>query len=264
MSQCVKIVFLQNFGFIKNEVFDLALNPPYFSFFVFFFCFLVYAFAGKKTVLPPKRGHFCVLLFCVSLCFSLAFLSLLLFHFLFLFFVFWLSLSLSLLFFSCFLPFCFSFLHLLLAFSFCFVCFFVSRCYFVLVSFLFFCVLSCLLSIIMFDLFLLCILFSCCCCFFVLLAFLFCYVLIFGNLSKTSLKNGNCKTAKTRNAEKKEKTDILTRAISTIMFTNSVFFSFLCFFMFCIFAENTIKTGVSAPPKKKTQKNYKLTGPSIS
>ena len=63
------------------------------------------------------------------------------------------------------------------------------------------------------------------------------------------------KTAKMKNAEKK--TDILTRAVSTIVFTNSVFFSFLCFFKFCIFAENTIKIGVSAPPqKKKTQKKH--------
>ena len=60
------------------------------------------------------------------------------------------------------------------------------------------------------------------------------------------------KTAKMKNAEKK--TDILTWAVSTIVFTNSVFFSFLCFFQFCIFAENTIKIGVSAPPKQKKQK----------
>ena len=66
-----------------------------------------------------------------------------------------------------------------------------------------------------------------------------------------------------------EKTDTLTRAISTIVFTNSVCFSFLCFFKFCIFAENTIKIGVSAQKKnkknKKNNKFYKLkTGPSIS
>ena len=65
------------------------------------------------------------------------------------------------------------------------------------------------------------------------------------------------KIAKMKNAEKK--TDILTRAISTIVFTNSVFFSFLCFFKFCIFAEDTINIGVSAPPKKKknTKKKQK-------
>ena len=46
-----------------------------------------------------------------------------------------------------------------------------------------------------------------------------------------------------------EKTDILTRTVSTGVFTDSVFFfSFLCFFQFCIFAENTIKIGVSPPP----------------
>ena len=57
-------------------------------------------------------------------------------------------------------------------------------------------------------------------------------------------------------------TDILTRAVSTIVFTNSVFFLFLCFFIFCIFAENTINIGVSANPKNTF---YKLKiGPSIS
>ena len=66
-----------------------------------------------------------------------------------------------------------------------------------------------------------------------------------------------------KNAQKK---DILTRAVSTGVLTNSVFFSFLCFFKFCIFAENTIKIGVSAKTKnKKNNTFYKLkTGPSIS
>ena len=72
------------------------------------------------------------------------------------------------------------------------------------------------------------------------------------------------KTAKIKNAEKK--TDILTRTVSTGVFTNSVFFCFLCFFQFCIFAENTIKTGVSAPKKQKKLKKNKIlklkTGPS--
>ena len=55
-----------------------------------------------------------------------------------------------------------------------------------------------------------------------------------------------------------EKTDILTKVVSTVVFTNSVFVSFLCFFQFCIFAENTIKIGVSAPPppKKKQKKKH--------
>ena len=66
------------------------------------------------------------------------------------------------------------------------------------------------------------------------------------------------KTAKMKNAEKM---DILTKAVSTVVFTNSVFVSFLCFFQFCIFAENTIKIGVSAPPppKKKKKKTKKIT-----
>ena len=66
-----------------------------------------------------------------------------------------------------------------------------------------------------------------------------------------------------------KKKDTWTRAISTIVFTNSVFFLFCVSLNFVFFAENTIKIGVSA--KKKTKKNkqinkfYKLkTGPSIS
>ena len=59
-----------------------------------------------------------------------------------------------------------------------------------------------------------------------------------------------------KNAQKK---DILTKAVSTKVLTNSVFFSFLCFFKFCMFAENTIKTGVSAQKQKEknTKKNKK-------
>ena len=86
----------------------------------------------------------------------------------------------------------------------------------------------------MLDLFLLCILFSGCCCF---LFFLLCYLLFFFDFWKPvkniSEKMEIGKTTKMKNAEKK--TDILTRAVSTVVFTNSVFFSFLCFFNFCMF-----------------------------
>ena len=61
----------------------------------------------------------------------------------------------------------------------------------------------------------------------------------------------------------KKKTDILTRAVSTIVFTNSVFFLFCVSLNFAVFAENTIKIGVSAPPPKKKTKNLALKiGPS--
>ena len=64
------------------------------------------------------------------------------------------------------------------------------------------------------------------------------------------------KTAKIKNAEK---TDILTRAVSTVVFTNSVFFSFLCFFQFCIFCWKHYKNrGFSQKKKKKQQKNNKI------
>ena len=94
--------------------------------------------------------------------------------------------------------------------------------------------------------------------FFVFVAFIFCYFSNFGNLSKNiSEKMEIGKTAKMKNAEKK--TDILTRTVSTGVFTNSVFFSILCFFKFCMFAESTIKIGVSPPPlpKKNQKKNKK-------
>ena len=64
-----------------------------------------------------------------------------------------------------------------------------------------------------------------------------------------------------------KKTEILTRAVSTIVFTNSAFFLFCVSLNFAFLAENTIKIGVSAPPPKKKKKNkfYKLKiGPSIS
>ena len=74
----------------------------------------------------------------------------------------------------------------------------------------------------------------------------------FGYLSKNISQNfGHCKKTKMKNAEKK---DILTRAVSTGVLANSVFFcfSFWCFFDFACFAESTIKIKVSA---KNTKKN---------
>ena len=50
-----------------------------------------------------------------------------------------------------------------------------------------------------------------------------------------------------KNAEKKA--DILTRAVSTGVLTNSVFFSFWCVFKFACFAESTIKIVVSGKNK---------------
>ena len=66
------------------------------------------------------------------------------------------------------------------------------------------------------------------------------------------------KKPKMKNAQKK---DILTKAVSTKVLTNSVSLNF------AFFAENTIKIGVSAKKKeKKTQKKTKnlalKTGPS--
>ena len=82
------------------------------------------------------------------------------------------------------------------------------------------------------------------------------------------------KATKMKNAEKKKRTfwrELLAQLCSQIVSFLKKFFCFLCFFNFCMFAENTIKIGVSAPPppppKKKNNNNkfYKLkTGPNIS
>ena len=60
--------------------------------------------------------------------------------------------------------------------------------------------------------------------FLVFVAFIFCIFLNFGYLSKTSLKKMEiAKNPKMKNAQKK---DNLTRAVSTGVFTNRVFFLF--------------------------------------
>ena len=76
-------------------------------------------------------------------------------------------------------------------------------------------------------------------CFLVVVVFLFfllCYFVVFFDFWKPvkniSEKMEIGKTAKMKNAQK---TDILTKTVSTVVFTNSVFVSFLCFFQFCIF-----------------------------
>ena len=133
----------------------LALNPPYlffcFLFFLFFLLPCLYLLLIGKHSFPPKKGNFCLFI-CVFLCFSLA--------------LFWASPFFPFLFIcpslvSFFLP---SFLVFHLSFRF-FLFLFVwfalgSRCCF---SFSACCLL--LFWIIMFDLCLLCILFSSSCCF---------------------------------------------------------------------------------------------------
>ena len=126
-----------------------------------------------------------------------------------------------------------------------------------------FCFSACCLAlfwIIMFDFLLLCILFSSSWCFWFLLFSYLVFFLILTTYQKTSLKILEiAKKTKMKNAQKK---DILTRAVSTGVLTNSVFFLFLCFFKFCSFAENTIKIGVSAPQKRK-KKHKKKQKPSV-
>ena len=219
---------------------SLGPKPSLFSFcfFVFGFviCFAFFVFNRKTLCFSPKKG---ILLF-IILCFPLFILSLFGASSFFTFFFF-----VSLVFFSFFLPFCFSFLYLVLAFSFCYV----SFIFLGVLLFLFFCLLSCfvlnhnLRFVFALHLGFLILLF------FVFVAFIFCYFLIFGNLSKTSLKKNMeiLKTTRIKNAEK----DILTRAISTGVFTNSVFFLLCVSFNFAFLADNTIKIGVSAKNKNK-------------
>ena len=231
-------VFFDFFGGFKGQVRwpegppHLALNPPYFLFvFVFFgFCFFFLCFPflffsiDKKTCFPPKKGPF-LFIFSVSLSFSLAFFVLPPF-------IPFLVLCLSLVLF--FLPSCFSFylsgscFFFLLCLLFCFKMFF---------CFCFFCLLSCVVLnhniSFLFALHLVFLLLL----FFVLLALFFWYFLILGNQSKNiSEKHGNSKQQKSK---MQKKTDILTRTVSTIVFTNSVFFCFFCFFQFCIFLLKT-------------------------
>ena len=104
----------------------------------------------------------------------------------------------------------------------------------------------------MFDFFLFCILFSCCCCFLFLLLWYFVFFDFWLPIKNISQKIGNCKKNKNDKCRKK---DTGTRAVSTSVLTNSVYFSFLCFFKFCTFAENTIKIGVSAKKEKTQKKN---------
>ena len=106
------------------------------------------------------------------------------------------------------------------------------------------CFSSCLLLLVVFGF----------CCFHILFFFDFNY------LSKNiSEKIGNCKTPKSENCTKK---DILTRAVSTGVLTNSVFFSFLCFFKFCTFCLKHYKNrGFSQ--KKGTKKHKKNKKPSV-
>ena len=180
------------------------------SLFLFVFCVLFFAFLSslsiENPVLPLKRAF--LFICCVSLCFSLAFLwPPPFFHFLFL------CLSLVCLF---FLPSCFSCQFLVLAF--CFALFASSFkmlfCFAVLI-------LSCFVlnhnlryvSDLHFFLLLLLLLF-------VLL------VVVFGCLSKTPLKHW---ILQKRHDEKCRNTDLFSRAITTSVLTNSVYFFIFVF-----------------------------------
>ena len=204
----------------------LALNPPYLFvlFFFGFLCLFFICFLIGKPCFSPKKGNFCLFI-CVSLCFSFAlfgpppFFSLSLS----------LSLSLSCYFLSSILPVFFISLSGSL-FLFLFGLLLGSRCYVVFLFLLvvFFCFeSSCLIYFCFVSCFLLLVVLGFCC--FPILYF-FEFWLPIKNISENI---GNCK--KKNKNEKCTKKDILTRAVSTGVLTNSVIFSFLCFFKFCIF-----------------------------
>ena len=54
----------------------------------------------------------------------------------------------------------------------------------------------------------------------------------------------------------RKKTDIWQEQLAHVC-SQIVSFFFLCFFQFCIFAENTIRIGVSAKKQKKNKNNKK-------
>ena len=164
-----------------------SLGPkPSLVSFVVFFAFLSW-FLIEKPVFSPQKGHFCCSLFCVSLCFFLAFLGPPHFSLS-------LSLSLSCSFLSSFLPFCFSFLYLVLVFL--FVCFYISSCF----LFLFFCLSSCFVLNHNLRFVLLCILFSRCCCFLPLSYFVIFWFL--ETYQKHLWKHGNSKNSKNEKRRK--------------------------------------------------------------
>ena len=155
---------------------------------------------------------------------------------------------------------CCSFQFLVLALHCCFDCFLfqdVPLCVCVCA-----CVAACCLAlfwITILDLLLLCILFSCC-----WFSFVFCfgmfYLLIFGYQSKTSLDKLEIWNPPKWKMQRKKK-NFLTRAISTGVFTNSVFFFFACL-QIVHFCWSTIEIEASSPRNKKCC--ALKTGPSIS
>ena len=93
-----------------------------------------------------------------------------------------------------------------------------------------------------------------CCCFFVFCCF---GILLFFDfwrpIKNISEKMEIPKTAEMKNAEKM---DILTRAVSTVVFTNSVFFLLCVSLSFACFAGSTIKIRASATKKNKKATHF--------
>ena len=177
-------------GEVARRATSLGPKPSlFYSCFFLFLCFSLLSFLcffliDKKPVIPLKKGilvvHPCVFPF-VSF---KPFWGLLLFHFLFL--------GVSLVIF--FRLFCFSFLYFGSCFFFLFCLFFLSSCSSV---FFFFCLLSVFLNHSLRFVFALHLVFLLLFFLFVFVAFIFCYFLNFGNLSKNiSEKHGNSKNSK--------------------------------------------------------------------
>ena len=259
------LLFLEGLrpGEVAQRATSLGPKPSFLFVFVFFFCYLLsflrfpfFDLNWKPCFLLPRKAivvHFSVFPF-VSL---LPFLGIPLLHCLFICLSLSLSLSISLVFFS-FLASCFSCQFLVLVFviglfAFCFKnCFSpgLLSCFVLNHNLRFVFILHLLLLLLSLFLF---------CCFHI-----FClFFLIFGYLWKTSLKIMEIWKKKTK-MKNTGKTDILTRAISTGVFTNSVCVClcacFLCFLNICIFGNfcwKLYKNGFHPPPPKKKRK-YKF------
>ena len=220
---------------------SLGPKPSLFFIFLFFFsllsflCFPFLVFNWKPLFSSPQKT---VLLF-IFLCFPL-FLFSLFWASPFFTFSFSLSLSLSLLFVSFFLASCFSCQFLVLAFCYWFVCVLFQD----VLLFLFFCLLSCfVLNHNLRFAFILHLL---------LLLFLFWLISYFLFLLWQPLKNISEKwNFENRKNETCRKTDILTRTVSTGVFTNGVSFSLMCFFKILHFCWKHRIWGFSKKEKTK-------------
>ena len=239
---------------------SLGPKPSFYvsSFLLFCFCFCSPFFVlNRKSLFSPEKRQLvficlCFPLFLFSLFWASPFLP---FLFLCLSLSLYLSLSLSLVLFfrpsfQFFSMFCFWFLLFL------FVLFASWLKMLFSFFFFFFCLLSCfVLNHHVWYIFALHLVFLLL--FFVFVALVFCNFFIFGNLSKTSLNILEIAKEKQKWKMQKKRTlgqEQLAQVCSQIV---SFFFSFLCFFKFCIFCRKHYKNSGFSPKEEKQHKKQK-------